>query len=203
MTKPIKLSKANLAAAEDHFHNFLRSLGFNPEHDPHMKGTPARVVKLYTQELFAGIYNKPPGITIFEGDETFYDQMIFSGQISVRSTCSHHMLPIVGHAHVGILLNENSPLPGLSKYSRIVHHFAAMPQVQERLTDQVADYLQTELEPKGVGVMIRAKHFCQCHRGVQEENSHMITTALRGVFMQPHVKQEFLATIALNRTLGE
>jgi GTP cyclohydrolase I len=192
-----KLLPENLEAAEKHFKKFLIELGFDPDNDPHMKDTPKRVVKLYTQELFKGEYNEPPEITTFGRRNEYYDQMIFSGPINVRSTCSHHFLPIVGHAFVGILLHEESPLPGLSKYARVVHHFASMPQVQERLTKQVAGFLQEKLKPQGVGVLVRAKHFCQCHRGVHENDALMVTTELTGLFKSPSLKDEFLQTIRL------
>jgi len=192
-----KISARNRQEAAEHFKKFLECLGFDPDSNIHMKGTPDRVVKLYVDELFKGEYNEPPEITVFGDNNEYYDQMIFSGPINVRSTCSHHFLPIVGHAFIGILLNQESPLPGLSKYARVVHHFASMPQVQERMTKQIADFLQEKLHPQGVGVLVRAKHFCQCHRGVHENDALMVTTELTGLFKSPSLKDEFLQTIRL------
>ena len=180
------------------FREFLLALGFDVDNDPHMRGTPERVFKLYRNELFRGMYEQAPNITTFDANGKQYDQMIYSGALTVRSTCSHHMLPIAGTAHIAIIPGEGKPLPGLSKYARVLHHYASMPQVQERLTEQVANHLETALEPKGVGVFIRAKHFCMCHRGVHEKDSQMITTELRGVFMAESVKNEFLTTINID-----
>lgn len=198
-------ARFNSDDAEACFNGFLECMGFDTKNDPHMRGTAKRVVKMFRQEVFVGLFDPPPAITTFatEDDDTheLYDQMIYSGSITVRSMCSHHMLPISGTAHVGILLNDESPLPGLSKYARIVHHFAARPQTQERLTQQIAHHLDSSLKPKGVGVLIRAQHFCQCHRGVREPYSPMITHGLRGVFKTaPAVKDEFLQLIALDQS---
>lgn len=203
--RPVTFNSNNvhLDKAAEHFKAFLQALGFDPDNDPHMVGTPARVVKLYRNELFRGLYEDAPRITQFDADEEFYDAMIYSGRISIRSTCSHHFLPIVGEAYIGILLNEDSPLPGLSKYARIAHHYASMPQVQERMTQQIANHLNDTLKPKGVGVLIRAKHFCQCHRGVHEPNAMMATDALRGVFKTvPAVRAEFMQNIAFDLMAG-
>lgn len=193
-----KIDKGQAIAA---FNIFLESLGFEPEKDPHMAGTAERVFKLYRNELFRGMYEAPPSITQFEStddDQQFYDQMIYSGPITVRSTCSHHFLPIVGEAHVGIILQPDSPLPGLSKYARIVHYFASRPQVQERLTQDICSFLNKTLKPAGVGIVIRAKHFCQCHRGVHENDAQMITSDLRGNFRVPAVRNEFLHYVDMN-----
>lgn len=206
--------KSNKLAAEQNIKDFLENLGFDPENDPHMRDTPKRVVKLFTEELFKGCYEEPPNITVFDtgngGQEedfvteqidTNYGQMIFSGPIKVRSTCSHHLLPIDGYAYVAILLNNNgrTVLPGLSKYARIVHHFASQPQVQERLTEQVANHLEETLDLLGVGVCVQAKHFCMCHRGVHEPDSDMITTELRGVFREERVRLEFFQYINMTK----
>lgn len=195
------LLKADKTRAIAAMREFLLAMGFDVDNEPHMKGTPERVYKLYRNELFRGMYEKAPNITTFESanGEKFYDQMIFSGNLTVRSTCSHHMLPISGTAHIGLILDENSNLPGLSKYARILHHYASMPQVQERLTDQVAAHLMEEINPRGVGVMIVARHFCMCHRGVHEKDSDMVTTALLGCFRDvPSIHAEFLQTIAIS-----
>lgn len=196
----IPLSKLDAAKAEAAFQAFLEAMGFDVLGSPHMRGTPARVVKMYTKELFHGCYTEPPVITSFDVDgHEFYDELIYSGPLTVRSTCSHHMLPIVGEAHVGLILSPDSPLPGLSKYGRVVDYFASMPQVQERMTKQIADHLFDTLRPRGLGVCIRAKHMCQCHRGTRQSDSQMITSALRGVFKQAEVRAEFMNLIQINQ----
>ena len=217
MDKPIMLSERNRMAAAAAFNDFLLCLGFQPDTDPHFNGTADRVVKMYCEELFVGSYTEPPKITAFDdpdmrrnsmtaseygtGEQVPIDEMIYSGPLRVRSTCSHHMLPITGEAHVALILSADSMLPGLSKYGRIVDYFASRPQVQERLTKQIADHLQTELKPDGLGVMVRAKHMCQCHRGMQQQDAQMVTTALRGVFKTSQaVRNEFLATIQINQS---
>lgn len=205
--KDVLTVKPNRELAEQHMDGFIRSLGFNPDTDPHFKGTAKRVTKMYIEELFAGAYKEPPHVTSFDDpdiaassvDAEYSGGLIYSGPLRVRSTCSHHLLPITGEAHVALILQEGaSLLPGLSKYGRIVDYFSSRPQVQERLTQQIADHLGTVLPVKGLGVMVRAKHMCQCHRGMQQTDAQMITTALRGIFKLPEVRAEFMSTIEIN-----
>lgn len=205
--KDTSSARPNRELAEKHMDGFIRALGFDPDTDPHFKGTPKRVTKMYIEELFAGSYNEPPHITSFDdpdiatlsGDAEYSGGLIYSGPLRVRSTCSHHLLPITGEAHVALILQEDANLlPGLSKYGRIVDYYSSRPQVQERLTQQIANHLSSRLRVKGLGVMVRAKHMCQCHRGMQQADAYMITTALRGIFKLPEVRAEFMSTIEIN-----
>jgi GTP cyclohydrolase I len=184
--------------AELHFGNFLTALGFDWKNDPHMKDTPKRVSKMYVDELFKGLTDEPPVVTRFkedDGEPISSLQNMVVGPIKVKSFCSHHFMPIEGEAWLGLFVRLDD-LPGLSKYSKIVHHFARRPQVQERLTKQIADYLVTNVKLPNVAVMIKAKHFCTCHRGINED-TNMITLDLRGDYTKPGLKQEFLSMVQL------
>jgi GTP cyclohydrolase IA len=191
------MSTVNEEKAAAAYKEFLENMGFDVDNLPHMKDTPKRVVKMYMQELFAGCYNEPPSITKFE-DASIEggSQMIFSGPIEVRSTCSHHMLPISGFAYIGLIFDPKTTLPGLSKYARIVEHYSSMPQVQEKLVQQIATHLINNIDGvEGVGVTIKARHFCMSHRGVRSPNAFMINTALRGKLMLESAKAEFQSYI--------
>lgn len=202
-----KLPDFDRNSAEKAFRDFLYNLGLDLE-DPHLADTPKRVTKLFCDELFKGVYSDPPSITSFENkddsdepgglDSEFSDQLIFSGPLTVRSTCSHHFLPIMGSAYVGIILEPKSKLPGLSKYSRIVDHFSSKPQVQERLTKEISNHLFNVIRPKGLGVTIKAKHMCQCHRGIKDANAMMITTDLKGIIKSdPKARSEFFEHVKM------
>src|SRR6266567_7243711 len=153
----------DLAAAELAAGQFLQALGVELDSES-LRGTPARMARAYA-ELFTP---RPFNLTTFPNDEG-YDELVLARAIPVRSVCEHHLLPFVGVAHVGYLPGDRSL--GLSKLARIVEHFACRPQVQERLTKQVADWLCEHLAPKGVGVVIEAEHTCMTLRGVQAAGS--------------------------------
>jgi len=158
-----------------------------------LRGTPRRMAKAYA-ELFAP---RPFALTTFPNDEQ-YDELVLARSIPLRSVCEHHLLPFVGVAHVGYLPGER--ILGLSKLARVVEHFACRPQVQERLTTQVAGWLQDQLNPKGVGVVIEAEHTCMSLRGVQATGSSTVTSSLRGlVRTDPRCRQEFLALTGVMR----
>ncbi|HEV3029708.1 MAG TPA: GTP cyclohydrolase I FolE, partial [Planctomycetota bacterium] len=153
------------------------------------RATPARMARAYA-ELFAA---QPFRLTTFPNDEG-YDELVLARDIPVRSVCEHHLLPFVGVAHVGYLPGDR--ILGLSKLARIVEHFACRPQVQERLTKQVADWLCEHLHPKGVGVVIEALHLCVMMRGVEKNNAHMITSSMQGRFRSDSkTREEFLDLI--------
>lgn len=154
--------------------------------NPHLQGTPVRAAEAWWSEIFAGITQGPPEVTTFENEGD--SGMIVLNNIPVKSVCAHHLLPFVGTASVGYTMEDR--LVGLSKLSRIVDYWARRPQVQEQLTNQVADHL-AELGATGVGVVIRANHMCMSLRGVQHDGD-MRTSALRGVFAEPEVRAEFL-----------
>ena len=180
----------DLAAAERAAGQFLQALGISTETES-LHGTPGRMARAYA-ELFSP---RPFDLTTFPNDEG-YDELVLARSIPVRSVCEHHLLPFVGTAHVGYLPGRR--ILGLSKLARVVEHFACRPQVQERLTKQVADWLQTQLEPKGVGVVIEAEHTCMTLRGVQATGSSTLTSTLLGTLRSDaRSRSEFLALAGL------
>ncbi|MFC9614937.1 GTP cyclohydrolase I FolE [Streptomyces sp. NPDC056938] len=180
----------DLAAAERAAGQFLQALGIHTETES-LRGTPGRMARAYA-ELFSP---RPFDLTTFPNDEG-YDELVLARSIPVRSVCEHHLLPFVGTAHLGYLPGRR--ILGLSKLARVVEHFACRPQVQERLTKQVADWLQTQLEPKGVGVVIEAEHSCMTLRGVQATGSSTLTSTLLGTLRNDaRSRSEFLALAGL------
>ncbi|MFJ9419398.1 MULTISPECIES: GTP cyclohydrolase I FolE [unclassified Streptomyces] len=180
----------DLAAAERAAGQFLQALGISTETES-LRGTPGRMARAYA-ELFSP---RPFDLTTFPNDEG-YDELVLARSIPVRSVCEHHLLPFVGTAHVGYLPGRR--ILGLSKLARVVEHFACRPQVQERLTKQVADWLETQLEPKGVGVVIEAEHSCMTLRGVQATGSSTLTSTLLGTLRNDaRSRSEFLALAGL------
>jgi GTP cyclohydrolase IA len=149
--------------------------------------TPRRMARAYAEMLSPRSFD----LTTFANDED-YDELVLARGIPVHSVCEHHMLPFLGTAHVGYLPGQR--ILGLSKLARVVELFAHRPQVQERLTKQVADWLQTHLQPRGVGVVIEAEHMCMTLRGVRAGGTSTITSALLGTLREdPRSRAEFLA----------
>jgi GTP cyclohydrolase I len=176
----------DLAAAEDAARHFLVALGVDLDSES-LRGTPGRMARAYA-ELFTP---RPFNLTTFPNDEG-YDELVLARAIPVRSVCEHHLLPFTGIAHVGYLPGQR--ILGLSKLARIVEHFAHAPQVQERLTKQVADWLYAHLRPRGVGVVIEAEHTCMTLRGVQAAGSRTVTSTMLGTLREdPRSRQEFFA----------
>ena len=177
----IDLDKATRAVAD-----LLDALGVDRTLDG-LEATPARVARAYAEMLSS----EPFHITTFSNDEG-YDELVVARAIPFASLCEHHLLPFSGFAHVGYLPDER--LLGLSKLARVVDHFSRRLQVQERLTAQVANYLQSTLQPKGVGVVIEAEHLCMSLRGVRAGGSTTVTSALKGLVRDdPRTRSEFLA----------
>jgi GTP cyclohydrolase I len=176
----------DLAAAEVAATDLLTALGADLN-DESLSGTPRRIAKLYGELLTPSDFNA----TTFPNDGD-YDELVVAREIPFHSLCEHHLLPFVGVAHVGYLPGER--IIGLSKLARVVDHFARSLQVQERLTTQVAGWLERELQPRGVGVVLEAEHMCMALRGVQKHGSTTVTSALRGLVRDdPRTRQEFLA----------
>ena len=163
----------DIARAARAVKELLLALGQNPD-DAHTRDTPRRVAAAYAELLTPRSFN----LTTFPNDEG-YDELVVARDIPFHSLCQHHMLPFKGVAHVGYLPGER--ILGLSKLARVVELFARGLQVQERLTKQVADWLQERLEPKGVGVVLEAEHLCMSLRGVQAAGSLTMTSALHGL----------------------
>ena len=171
---------------EELIRNLLIAIGENPDREG-LIDTPKRVVKSWN-DIFAG-YKQTPEEVLKTFFTVAYDEMIICKDIEFYSNCEHHMLPFYGKCHIAYI--PDNRVVGLSKMPRLLEVFARRLQVQERLTEQIADSMMNIIKPKGVGVKIEAKHNCMVCRGVQKQNSSMITTALRGNFKEPHVKQEF------------
>ncbi|MER5389967.1 GTP cyclohydrolase I FolE [Saccharopolyspora sp. NPDC002686] len=181
----------DLGAAEQAAGELLRALGISTDSES-LRGTPGRMARAYA-ELFTP---RPFDLTTFPNEEG-YDELVLARSIPVRSVCEHHLLPFVGTAHVGYLPGDR--ILGLSKLARVVEHFACRPQVQERLTKQVADWLSEQLQPKGVGVVIEAEHTCMTLRGVQATGSNTVTSTLLGTLRQDaRSRQEFFALAGVN-----
>jgi GTP cyclohydrolase I len=173
-------------AAERAAADLLRALGVDLTSES-MRRTPSRMARAYA-ELFTP---RPFNLTTFPNDEG-YDELVLARNIPVRSVCEHHLLPFVGVAHVGYLPGER--ILGLSKLARVVEQFACRPQVQERLTKQIADWLTDQLDPVGVGVVVRAEHTCMTLRGVQAIGSCTVTSTLLGSLREDaRSRHEFFA----------
>lgn len=178
----------------------LRDLLFYLGEDPEREGlreTPKRVLNAW-EEWLCGYKQDPAQILKSFENDSKYDEMIVLDSIPIQSMCEHHMVPFVGVAAVGYLPNER--ILGLSKIPRLVNIFARRLQVQERLTCQIADTLMEHLKPKGVGVVIRAEHFCMATRGVHTPGVFTTTSAMRGIFLEEHsVRTEFLSLAGTGR----
>jgi GTP cyclohydrolase I len=189
LTDEEKLSMIEEAAI--HYGNYMTALGFDWSVDPNSAETPIRVAKAFVNDLASGVYNEPPKITAFDNVDG-YDGIVFQGNITLHSFCSHHHLPFIGNAHVAYLPTPNGKVIGLSKLNRIVEFYARRPQVQENLTMQVHDHIHDVCEENiGVAVSIEADHMCACVRGVKH-NSTMKTAKLSGAFKKTaRAKEEF------------
>ena len=155
------------------------SLRIDTERDTNMKGSAHRIAKMLVTEIFAGRYEPRPKITTFPNTRDMQD-VYTVGPIAVRSTCSHHLAPVIGQCWIGLIAGEQ--LIGLSKLSRIVDWIMRRPQLQEEATVQIADELESVLDPQGVAVIVKARHMCLEWRGVCEHETYMTTTAMRGLF---------------------
>ena len=179
-------SAPDAGRARDAAEAFLRALGVRVD-APGLEDTPRRMAAAYAELLTPRTFE----LTTFPNDEG-YDELVLARGIPVRSVCEHHVLPFTGVAHVGYLPGER--IVGLSKLARVVELFARRPQVQERLTVQVARWLQTRLHPRGVGVVVEAEHLCMTLRGVQAPGTTTTTSALLGTVREdPRTRAEFLS----------
>lgn len=176
----------------NHFAEIMDILGLDLEDDS-LSGTPRRVAKMFVKEIFYGLNPKNrPSISLFE-NKFRYRQMLVEKDITVKSFCEHHFLPIYGKAHIAYI--ANGQVVGLSKLNRIVDYFSRRPQVQERLTMQIADELKKVLNTEDVAVYIDAKHMCVQARGIEHEHCSTVTTEYSGKFLNENVRAEFLQSI--------
>ncbi|MFD1139639.1 GTP cyclohydrolase I FolE [Larkinella insperata] len=185
---------AKIEQIEDHFRQIMNILGLDLTDDS-LKGTPRRVAKMYVKEIFSGLNpdNKPKA-ALFE-NKYQYNEMLVEKNITVQSHCEHHFVPIIGRAHVAYI--SSGKVIGLSKLNRIVQYFAKRPQVQERLTVQIANELKEVLQTEDVAIIIDARHLCVSMRGVQDVNSSTVTAHYGGKFKEDEAtRQEFLRHVS-------
>ena len=170
----------------------LKAIGEQPDRDG-LKGTPRRVAEMYA-EIFAGLDRDPRDelSVVFEAN---HDEMIMVKDIALYSVCEHHLIPWIGAAHVAYIPNEQGQITGLSKLARLVDLLAKRPQVQERLTTQIADAIEDALEPRGVLVVVEAEHLCMSMRGIRKPGSKTVTSAVRGQFRQEATRAEAMGLI--------
>ena len=172
-----------------HFMQIMDTLGLDL-HDDSLRDTPKRVAKMFVKEIFSGLHpGNKPSVTLFDNKYS-YNQMLVEKNISLYSTCEHHFVPIIGKAHVAYI--SAGRVIGLSKINRIVQYYSERPQVQERLTMQIANELSSVLGTEDVAVIIDATHLCVAARGVKDINSSTVTAEYKGTFSEPARKEEFL-----------
>ncbi len=197
---PLRPDAFDLSAEEKikiiskHFREIMQTLGLDLKDDS-LRGTPLRVAKMYVKEIFSGLdpANKP-AIALFD-NKYGYDEMLVEKDIALYSNCEHHFVPIVGKAHIAYI--SSGKVIGLSKLNRIVQYYAQRPQVQERLTIQIANEIKAVLETEDVAVLIDAVHLCVSSRGVKDRKSSTVTAQYGGVFLEEPRKNEFLRYLAL------
>lgn len=180
------------ARAEAAVRELLLAVGEDPEREG-LRETPARVARAY-QEIFAGLRQEPEDVLTTTFD-LGHEEMVLVKDIEVYSTCEHHLVPFHGVAHVGYIPNVDGRITGLSKLARLVEVFARRPQVQERMTTQIADSLVEILEPRGVLVVVQCEHLCMSMRGVRKPGSRTITSAVRGVMRDGATRAEAMSLI--------
>ncbi len=189
--QPVDLERIRAAVVE-----ILEAIGEDSQRDGLLR-TPDRVAKMYA-EVFAGLREDPEHHLEVQF-EAGHDEMVLVKDIPFYSMCEHHLLPFVGKAHVAYVPGEHGKITGLSKLARLVEAYARRPQVQERLTSQVADKLMEALDPRGALVVIEAEHHCMSMRGVQKPGSLTLTSAVRGIFLSDATRAEAFQLIGIGR----
>ena len=180
------------AAVRRAISDLLTAVGEDPERDG-LRDTPDRVARAY-REIFAGMWLEPEDVLTTTFD-LGHDEMVLVKDIEVRSVCEHHLVPFTGVAHVGYIPSHDGRITGLSKLARLVDVYARRPQVQERMTTQVADALMRILEPRGVIVVIECEHLCMSMRGIRKPGASTITSAVRGQMREPATRAEAMSLI--------
>jgi GTP cyclohydrolase IA len=171
----------------------LLAVGEDPDR-PGLQDTPDRVARAYA-EVFAGLWQDPADVLATTFDED-HDEMVLVKDIPMYSTCEHHLVPFHGVAHIGYIPGEDGRVTGLSKLARLVEVYARRPQVQERMTSQIADALAHVLQPRGVLVIIQAEHLCMAMRGIRKPGSSTVTSAVRGIFRDnPATRSEAMSLV--------
>ena len=192
MNEPVDLPRIERAVRE-----ILAAIGEDPDRDG-LVDTPARVARAYAEQ-FSGLSQAPEDVlgTVFDAD---HDELILVRDIEVYSTCEHHLVPFFGRAHVAYIPNEKGQITGLSKLARLVDVYARRPQVQERMTSQIADALMRVLEPRGALVVIEAEHLCMSMRGVRKPGAKTVTSAVRGSIRDNASTRAEAMSLLLHRT---
>ena len=180
---------------ENAIREIIIAIGEDPDRDG-LQDTPARVARAY-KEMFSGLYQRPEEVLATTFDLN-HNELVIVINIDIFSVCEHHLLPFVGKASVGYIPNNNGQITGLSKLARLIDVYAKRPQVQERLTSQVADALMRILKPQGVIVVIECEHFCMSMRGVSKPGSKTTTSVVRGNLQDPALRHEALTLISHN-----
>ncbi|MCD9145254.1 GTP cyclohydrolase I FolE [Streptomyces albireticuli] len=198
MTDPVTLDAENSIGefdekrAENAVRELLIAVGEDPDREG-LRETPARVARAY-KEIFAGLWQEPEDVLTTTFD-LGHDEMVLVRDIEVYSTCEHHLVPFHGVAHVGYIPATSGKITGLSKLARLVDVFARRPQVQERLTTQIADSLMEILEPRGVVVVVECEHMCMSMRGIRKPGAKTLTSAVRGQLRDPATRAEAMSLI--------
>jgi len=192
LNEPVDLPRIERAVRE-----ILAAIGEDPDRDG-LVDTPARVARAYAEQ-FSGLSQAPEDVlgTVFDAD---HDELILVRDIEVYSTCEHHLVPFFGRAHVAYIPNEKGQITGLSKLARLVDVYARRPQVQERMTSQIADALMRVLEPRGALVVIEAEHLCMSMRGVRKPGAKTVTSAVRGSIRDNASTRAEAMSLLLHRT---
>jgi GTP cyclohydrolase I len=189
--------KALEAEVSKRIEGVLRSLVIDIDGDHNSHDTSERVARMYIEEVFRGRYRPMPKVTEFPNAEKINELMII-GPITVRSACSHHLVPIMGRLWIGVMPSANSKLIGLSKYARVAEWVMSRPQIQEEAVMQLADLLESRLNPAGLALVLSADHFCMQWRGVKDDEPHMINSVMRGAFLNNEgLRREFLQLLKL------
>ncbi|WP_329275353.1 GTP cyclohydrolase I FolE [Streptomyces sp. NBC_01451] len=198
MTDPVTLDGEGVIGdfdekrVESAVRELLIAVGEDPDREG-LRETPGRVARAY-REIFAGLWQRPEDVLTTTFD-LGHDEMVLVKDIEVLSSCEHHLVPFVGVAHVGYIPSTDGKITGLSKLARLVDVYARRPQVQERLTTQVADSLMKILEPRGVIVVVECEHMCMSMRGVRKPGAKTITSAVRGQLRDPATRNEAMSLI--------
>ncbi|EST27198.1 GTP cyclohydrolase I [Streptomyces niveus NCIMB 11891] len=198
MTNPVRLDGEGVIGefdekrAEAAVRELLIAVGEDPDREG-LRETPERVARSY-KEIFAGLWQRPEDVLTTTFD-LGHDEMVLVKDIEVQSSCEHHLVPFHGVAHVGYIPSADGKITGLSKLARLVDVFARRPQVQERLTTQIADSLMKILDPRGVIVVIECEHMCMSMRGVRKPGAKTITSAVRGQLRDPATRNEAMSLI--------
>jgi GTP cyclohydrolase I len=198
MTDPVtldgegRIGEFDEKRAENAVRELLIAVGEDPDREG-LRETPARVARAY-REIFAGLWQQPEDVLTTTFD-LGHDEMVLVKDIEVYSTCEHHLVPFRGVAHVGYIPSESGKITGLSKLARLVDVYARRPQVQERLTTQIADSLMEILEPRGVIVVVECEHMCMSMRGIRKPGAKTITSAVRGQLRHAATRNEAMSLI--------